>query len=273
MNEIYLSTGAFTGRTNGRDPHLLTRFHRLLDCDGFEFMLMSSFDSVMSELIAEYRAEGIRIPILHARKELGDHLSTPEEAAFRTAKDLFRQNCEVACALGATRLVVHGWGVPDSDSYPEMLYTRIPKLDEIARSYGLQAVIENCVCTHGSPLHHIEELHAAAPDLTFTVDTRCSEFHGELPATMASPLWDSVIRHVHINDYIGGIKDWDARYPIYQPGKGQIDWELFFGGLAAHNYTGSITLEASAMLPDRVDCETLNEGLGYIRTHLKQKTL
>ncbi|MBO5647070.1 MAG: hypothetical protein J6S59_08120, partial [Clostridia bacterium] len=98
MNEIYLSTGAFTGRTNGRDPHLLTRFHRLLDCDGFEFMLMSSFDSVMSELIAEYRAEGIRIPILHARKELGDHLSTPEEAAFRTAKDLFRQNCEVACA-------------------------------------------------------------------------------------------------------------------------------------------------------------------------------
>ena len=271
MNEIFLSTGAFTGRINGRDPHLLTRFHRHLDCDGFEFMLMSNFDPVMSELISEYRAEGIRIPILHARKELGDHLSTPEETFFRKAKDLFRQNCEVACALGATRLVVHGWGVPDSDSYPEMLYARIPALEEIAQGYGLQAVIENCVCSHGSPLHHIEVLHSVAPDLTFTVDTRCSEFHGELPATMKSPLWDSAIRHVHINDYIGGVKDWDARYPIYQPGKGQIDWDLFFAGLAVHNYTGSITLEASAMLPDRVDCETLNAGLGYIRNHLKNK--
>ena len=271
MNEIYLSTGAFTGRANGRDPHLLTRFHHLLACDGFEFMLMSSFDPVMQEIISEYRAEGIRIPILHARKELGDLLSTPEEAAFHAAEDLFRQNCEVACALGASRLVVHGWGVPDSDARPEMLYARIPALDEIAHGYGLQAVIENCVCTHGSPLAHLEALHAAAPGLTFTVDTRCSEFHGELPATVVSPLWDSVIRHVHINDYIGGVKDWDARYPIYQPGKGQIDWDLFFGGLAAHSYTDSITLEASAMLPDRVDCETLNAGLGYIRTHLGNK--
>ncbi|MBR3691791.1 MAG: sugar phosphate isomerase/epimerase [Clostridia bacterium] len=270
MNEIYLSTGAFTGRINNRDPHLLTRFHGELFCDGFEFMLMSSFDPILPEIIGEYRAEGIRIPILHARKELGDLLSTPEEAAFSAAKELFRKNCEVACGLGASRLVVHGWGVPDSDACPEMLYARIPALDEIAGEYGLAAVIENCVCTHGSPLRHLERLHAAAPALTFTVDTRCSEFHGELAATMQSPLWQDAIRHVHINDYIGGVKDWDARYPIYQPGKGQIDWELFFGGLAAHAYTGSITLEASAMLPDRVDCGTLNAGLGYIRTHLEK---
>lgn len=271
QNEILLSTGAFTGRVNGRDPHLLTRFHGSLCCDGFEFMLMDSFEPCMHRLICEYRSEGIRIPVVHARKELGDLLSSPGESAFAAARSLFAQNCEVAAALGAARLVLHGWGIPHSDDCPERLYARIPRLREDAAALGLGLSVENCVCRNRSPLAHITELARRDGDLRFTVDTRCSEFHGELADTLRSPLWASAVDHVHVNDYVGGIKDWDARYPIYQPGEGQIDWTLFFSALAAWGWRGSVTLEASAMLPDAVDCERLNKSLAFIRRHIGQK--
>ncbi len=273
-NEIplYLSTGAFTGRANGRDPHLLTRFFRALDCDGFEWMLMQDHIPAQDELIAEYRGAGVVIPVVHTRKELGDLLSTPGDAALHRAEAMFTEDCGIARRVGARRAVIHGWGLPDSDAvFPRTLF-RIARLAEIARREGVELLAENCVCACGSPLAHLRELAEALPDIGLLVDTRCSEFHAELPATMASPLWEGAVRHVHINDYRGGFKDWEHRYPIYQPWDGQIDWDGFFAALRRHRWRGTVTLEASAMLPDRVDVETLNRSLRRLRERLHSVT-
>ena len=265
--ELYLSTGAFTGRVNNRNPHLLTRFHDRIRCDGFELMLM---DTVDDAALREYLAEGIRIPILHGHKHLGDLLSTPGEAAFGEAMALVRSDCESALTLGAHRLVIHGWGVPDSDRDFPAVRERVLAAVALGRELAVDVTVENCVCAVGSPLAHVTELAEQDPDVSLLVDTRCSEFHRELAETAASPLWRTNIRHVHINDYVGGYKDWDARYPIYQPGQGQIDWNCFFEGLRRADYRGSVTLEAPSMQPDRVDDETLNRGLDFIRAHLKE---
>lgn len=265
-NPIYLSTGTFTGRINGRDPHLLTRLAGKFCCDGFEWMLMSDFMDCIPALAAEYRAAGVVIPILHGRKSLGDALSDPEGEA--EAREIFLRDCEAARAVDARRVVVHPWGVPDSDACMERTLERLGVLCELGAREGVEPVFENCVCREGSPLAHLEEIARRIPNASLLVDTRASEFHRELPATMESGLWQTNVRHVHINDYRGGYKDWDARYPIYQPGEGQIDWRLFFDGLRAQGYGGSITLEAPAMLPDGADCETLSRGLDFIRNGL-----
>ena len=43
MNRILCSTGALIGRPNGRDYRLLEECVRRLECDGFEFMMYSTW--------------------------------------------------------------------------------------------------------------------------------------------------------------------------------------------------------------------------------------
>ena len=102
----------------------------------------------------------------------------------------------------------------------------------------------------------------------FIMDTRCAEFHGEMEGFGRSGLFSSGIRHIHINDYKGGYKDWDAMYPIPQPRKGQIDWDGFFKYIKDSSYDGSFTLEAPSMQEQGVDAKTLNESMRFIRRSL-----
>ena len=128
--------------------------------------------------------------------------------------------------------------------------------------------MENCFCVCESPLAHLEALAGRYPRLGVILDTRPAAFHAELDAVYASPLWQGPVRHLHINDYAGGYKQWDAMNPIPQPGQGRIDWPAFFAALRRNRYAGSITLEAPSMRPEGVDAETLNQGLDFIRKGL-----
>lgn len=268
MEGLYLSTGTFIGRVNGRNWHLLTRYHECFHCDGFEFMIYEVFQPEIKAIVKEYTSEGIPIPVVHSMKTIGDFMSDPN--GFSTAKDMVRFNCETAAALGAKKIVVHCWGKPLSDTYFEMICERIGLLRETADSYGLELLPENSFCIHGSPFAHFESLSRQYREIGFILDTRCAEFHGELELFGNSDLLRAGrIRHIHINDYKGGYKDWDAMYPIPQPGDGQIRWDMFFASLKKASYEGSVTLEAPSMSADGVDSETLNRSLDFIRTSLQ----
>ncbi|MEA4823061.1 MAG: sugar phosphate isomerase/epimerase [Clostridiaceae bacterium] len=268
MNRIYLSTGAFTGRVNGRNWRLAIEYAGKLACDGYELLIFPEFAEKLPEIIREYRAAELTIPVVHAEKHLGDLVSNPEEAAMEEACELLRRNCDAAARLypaGRAKVVAHCWGIPDSDTYFERIAERVGKLMEISDSFSTELLPENSFCVHGSPKAHFETLAARYPQLGFIVDTRCAEFHAELEAFVQSAVFRERVRHIHINDYAGGYKDWNAMYPILQPGKGKIDWETFFKGLKGLPYRHSITLEAPSMLPEGVDCETLNASLRRIR--------
>lgn len=287
MNPVYLSTGAFVGRVNNRNWHFPVQYVDKLECDGFEFMVFNDFVDILPEIIAEYRAAELTIPVVHAQKSLGDFVSTPTDEAFATAREMIARDCDAAAQLypqGRPKVVAHCWGIPDSDTYFERITERIGILAEIAKSCGAELLPENSFCVHGSPLDHFGSLAAVYPYLHFIMDTRCAAFHAELtppregfivegapegiPTFASSSILAERVHHIHINDYAGAYHDWNSMYPIPQPTKGKIDWETFFAALRSIPYAHSITLEAPAMQPDRVDYETLNASIAFIRSHL-----
>ena len=183
LNEIYLSTGAILGRRNGFDFRVLTEHYNAFHCDGFEFMMFrDSYDSYarIPEWLRACRSRGIRIAAFHADKHIGDLLSDPDELSLSAALALFEKNCEYAAAFGADRVIVHCWGVPDSDKNAPMLYERIGLMLEIAAQYSVEMLIEGIFCTQKSPLFHMKKLAVMYDTLGFTLDTRCAQFHREL---------------------------------------------------------------------------------------------
>ena len=264
MKALYLSTGTFTGRINGRNHALLAEHWQKFRCDGFELMVFEELYPLMKELPRMYR--GISIPMLHSDKRIGDLLSGDD--TFAGARDMLLTNAEFALSVGASRMVIHGWGIPDSDKHTERSYDRILEMNRLCREMGVEMLLENCCCVVGSPLKHFEALAGRDETIRFIVDTRPAEFHRELRETLSSPLFSDRVRHMHINDYRGGYKDWSALYPIPQPGDGQIDWGMVFEAL--RGYTGTVTLEAPSMLAQGVDDRTLNRTLEYLRANLTE---
>lgn len=262
-NEVYCSTGAFVGRVNGRNYHLITEYGGKLECDGFELMLFPQWQQNRQTLIDELSGSGLRFPVLHTDKSIGDMLSSPEQKD----EDIFyawEKNCEAAAAVKADRIVFHPWGIPDSDHYLCSIFRRCGRMLDIAQTYGLTAAAENCICTFGSPLGHLERLAEEYPSIGFTIDTRAAQFHRELEAICKSKLLPRV-RHVHISDFHGEYKAWDKMYPVLYPGDGDVDFNTFFAALRSAGYSGGFTLESATMLPDGVNTAQLNIGLRFIR--------
>jgi len=262
---VYLSTGCFTGRPNGRDPHLLSKYHEKLNCDGFELMLYEEFYPKKAEIIREYTSLGINIPIVHFSKRIGDLLSTKGDSAFSEALEQTLEDCDIACSLGAARGVFHPWGIPDSDTHIDMICDRIAEIFEKTKSTGIELLPENCVCTHSSPLKNLNKLLKKAP-CKLTVDTRAAHFHDEVYETLDAFLPDTV-GHFHLIDYVGAPHDWQARRVICQPAdSGFINFEYLLKRVKSSGFNGTLTLESSYMLEDGVACNIFNNSIEFIRS-------
>ena len=78
MNRILCSTGTSIGRPNGRDFRLLSECARRLECDGFEFMMYSTWYDQISELEAFMKDFPAPIPVVHVEKGVGERISRNE---------------------------------------------------------------------------------------------------------------------------------------------------------------------------------------------------
>lgn len=268
MNPIYLSTGAFTGRMNGRDPMLVLKYAESFHCDGFEFMIFPEFVDNINTLLREYRSSGIKFPVLHTEKAIGNLFASEDNAEFEQSIEALKQNLYVAGELNAKKAVVHLWGRSDSDKNKELIYNRTDRLYKEAEPFGIDVLIENIFCVYGDPLSHLEAISERCPKAVFIFDTRPAQFHGQLEKTLKSDIAKK-IRHMHINDYAGGYMEWDKINPIAQPQFGNVDWSRFFLLVKELGYSDSMTLEASAHVANGVDSETLNRSLDFIRNGLK----
>ena len=268
INRIYCSTGAFISGINGRNHRLIAEYGSRLNCDGFELMIYQDWYQRMDTVIYDLRASELAFPVIHADKRTGDLISAANRESSEACFELFKRNCNTAAEVGSEKIVLHIWGVPDSDKHIDRIFEDYRTLMEIADSFDLDMLVENCVCINKDPLTHFSKIIELNPDCGFVIDTRPAAFHGQLTDMFQDGLlWgNGHVRHIHINDYKGGLRDWTSLRPILQPGKGEIDFERFFSNLKAYAYTGSITLEAPSMLPDGVDISTLNTGLDFIRT-------
>lgn len=289
MAEILCSTGALLGKGNNRDYRLLEKLAGQLQCDGYEFMMYSSWYEEW-EALAGYLADlGLHMPVLHADKRIGETISQDgaddmqseengtevHSEAYNTALEKFRINCELARRIGSGSLVLHLWGGMASDQHFEHNLKAYSELRDIADGYGLELLVENVVCNRENPLKHLCQLAEEYSEIGFVWDTKMAAFHQEetlLYRQEYAWLWQQGhIRHYHVNDYGGGYMDWGSTIgrAVLPMGAGHIDFDAFFRHIRHTGYDGSFTVEATAFSEDGfVDVEMLNQCFKRIRQGL-----
>lgn len=266
MCVILCSTGALLGKANHRNYRLLEPLSKQLRCDGFEFMMYSSWYEEAEELVESIQAMQISVPIMHCEKHIGEAVGKGElEEAYRR----FALNCDIAKKIAADKMVVHLWDGITSDAHFANNMTAYRYLREIAEKYGVDVLVENVVCNHENPMKHWCELRNEYPDIHFVFDTKMAAFHGQLEWLYEKEyewLWrEKHICHYHVNDYGGGVMEW-SKLRTLPVGRGNVDFESFFGFIHRIGYQGTFTVEATAIDGDgNIDVEMLNEQFAYIR--------
>ncbi len=273
MNQVLCSTGAIIGRPNGRNHKLIEKFAENLQCDGFEFMMYSTWYDKAEEIVADLNRMSLNFPVMHCDKRIGENIGRDEADDLETALKRFEINCQIANDIKASKLVVHLWNGEISDQRMENNIKAYDDLETIAKKHNIDLMIENVVCNQEDPMKHWCELTEKYPDVHFIFDTKMAAFHNQMNLIYEDDynwLWkDKHVRHLHINDYAGGYMEWDKlkTLPI---GKGNINFEEFFAFIKDKNYSGDYTVEATAFAPDgSVDCDMLNQCFSNIKEYLQ----
>ena len=277
MAEILCSTGALIGKPNNRDYHILQKLADQLQCDGYEFMMYSSWYEEW-EILADYLAGlNLHMPVVHCDKRIGEAISQGEDIAETDSEAMgkFRINCELAQRIGANALVLHLWGGMASDRDFDNHLKAYPILRDTANGYGLDLLVENVVCNRENPMKHLCQLAKEYPEIGFVWDTKMAAFHQEealLYQQEYAWLWQQGhIRHYHVNDYGGGYMDWGSTIgrAVLPIGAGHVDFDAFFRFIQRTEYDRSFTVEATAFDSDGlVNVDMLNQCFERIREGL-----
>lgn len=269
LKGVLCSTGAMITRYNGRDPRLLREFFPQLSADGVELIIYPLWDAVLDEYVAAVKRIsediGMRVPVLHADKRIGELLSLGSDGDIKEAAERFKNNLRIADVFGSELVVLHLWGGEASDHHIEKNISELGGYIREAEKHGVTLTVENVVCGRLTPLVHLNTIMDVYPEALFTVDTKMAEFHRELPATVGCErLWPRV-RHLHVNDYGGGIRDFtDLR--VLHMGEGHVDFEPFIKKVLDIGYSGYATVESTSVRKDgTVDFGKLNSTLEKVR--------
>nr|MCR4588374.1 sugar phosphate isomerase/epimerase [Lachnospiraceae bacterium] len=294
MNKILCSSGAIIGKANNDDYALLKEYAPKLDCDGFELMMSSSWYPILDDVIASVNSYGLNIPVIHSQKSLGealcgmtstfsegrfhDYVMTPDEdkETFIRGTERFRLNLKLAERLGAEKMVLHLWNGTVSDKNIEKNVERFGEWKLLADKAGIELLVENVICNTNSPLENMDLVAKRYPDAAFVYDTKMAEFHDQTMKIFSAEyeyiVREGRIRHLHVNDYGGGYKDW-AHMQVLPIGAGHIDFDGFFKKLGKYGYMDDFTVESTALAKDgTVDFDMLNVCFHKIR-ELKKRFL
>ena len=272
MCKILCSTGALIGRPNSRNYKLLESLSSQLSCDGFEFMMYSTWYEEVEEIKSYLQKLQLFIPVMHCEKHIGESISKGGEEELKEAYRKFEINCDIAKSIGAKKMVIHLWDGLTSDSNFQNNLNAYLYLNDMAEKYCLDLLVENVVCNKENPMKHWYELKEKYSNIHFVFDTKMAAFHGQMDLLYQSEnewLWKNQhICHYHVNDYGGTYMDWKnlRTLPI---GKGKIDFDRFFQFIKEIGYQDTFTVEATAFNQEgAVDIQTLNEQFRYIRERI-----
>lgn len=268
MNKVFCSTGTMIGRPNGRNFKLLNDVCPELDCDGLEFLMYDTWYDKIDEIKEVLPTVSKKIYVFHLEKQIGELISQNrlDEALYK-----MEINCDLAKFLGAKMLVLHLYNGVISDKYIEYNMECYKYLEEIANKYDLVLTVENVVCNQKDPMTHLLSLIEKYPNIKFTFDTKMADFHKQLNLLYEEEykhVWTH-IAHFHVNDYLGGYKDW-TNLRVLHLGNGDIDFDLFFKHVKKMGYKGDFTTEATSFDKDGIIYPNLlNETVSKIREYIK----
>jgi len=264
ISEPLCSTGCFS-----RDPGLssidvITTGMRQLRGTSFEVIFYSTWFGAADEIARKIVATGALTPVLHAEKSIGPAFAG--DADPEVAFERFELNCRFARAIGAHLMVLHLWGLPDSDRRLGRNLAALPRLLDVAESYGLKLSIETLLCAVGTPLDAVVRCRSVDQRAGITLDTAFLAMHDQLGAAITDDrLWPGV-DHVHLKDRADPRSGWGSA-PYVHPGQGKLELRAMINGLHARGYTGTVTLEAPALREDdSPDIARIEESLEWIHS-------
>lgn len=265
---VLCSTGVFSRTPARTDLDAIAEFAPRLEGAGLELLLYQDWREDAEGAAAWLTAQRLRIPVLHVEKAIGAAFAHADPATREGALLALEQNCRLARQLGAEVLVLHLWDLPDSDRYFDRNLEALPRCLDLAGAHGLQLTIETVPCAAADPLTNVQRAIARDGRCGVTLDTEFLAYHGQLEEALASPwLWqDGRVRHIQIKDYDGSMRAVDGRRRYLQSGEGRIDFGYLFEVLHEWEFSGSVSLEASAVAGDgRVDLARIERSLTLLR--------
>lgn len=273
-NKFLCSTGTLVRRANGYN---YTRALRIIGellgegaISGGELMMLTHYYDKFDEVTSAVEASEIPFPVIHCEKGVGTDLSRAAalnaEGDMASANtllcdllDTFRLNCRFGKQIGAKYMVFHLWSGFDSDCNVEYNISKAKLLSDIAQEHGLRLLFETIPCTTHDPISNLSSLLDTFPEAEFIYDTRLSALHGQEIEFLRNERLTSRMRHMHVSDFIGALRDFSALRPIYHPYEGQIDFDSIAAELHRIGYSGMITLESPACAEDETDKAKLLE--------------
>lgn len=247
--KILASTGIVTRDPDQTDHAVILAEAPKLGAAGYELMLHEAWYGHLDEVVEALKGSNLSFPVVHADKAIGAGLGSDNEDDADKALSTLETNCRAAAAIGAQTLVLHLWDAPASDDVIERNLKRLPLCLDTTGAYNLVPAVETIEGNAGTPLANVKLALERDERCRVTLDTEFLAFHGQLEQSIASDwLWSANrVRHVHLKDFDGRLRDpnGDRRYLL--PGEGTLDLQGFLTGLVERGYDGAITLEASAV--------------------------
>lgn len=268
---LLCSTGAISRGPDATNEARVERFGPHLTADGLEVMIYESWYGKLDEIARRFRALGLPMPVTHGEKSIGPDLAAADPAIRDRAFERFDANCRFTAAIGADRIVLHLWGLPDSDARIEHQLADLPALLDCAETHGLMLAVEAIPCVVSNPLSVVRRVMERDSRARVAIDTEFLAMHGQLDAVFeADWLWDvNAVVHVHVKDYNGALVDETGRRRYLHPGHGAIPFDAWFGRLAGTGYDAAISLESPVVGPHgEVSLDVANASVGWLRERI-----
>jgi sugar phosphate isomerase/epimerase len=262
---LVCSTGAFTRFPDRSDHRAILDFGPCFDVEGLELVVFPTWD--LDVVAVDLLSSGLRFPVVHADKTVGSGLGAPTAAEREAGAARLAENVRLAETLGAKLVVVHLWDSPESDADLEPNLETLARCQQAASRAGVEFAVETLPSGHSTPLGNIRKVIDADGRLTVALDTEFLALHGELTIALGSDwLWEhGVIRHMHIKDFDGSLRDANGRRRYLHPGDGKIDFAAVVRTLKRRAFTGTVSLESSAVGPNGdVDVRRIKQSLSLL---------
>ncbi len=234
---------------------------REVDCiknSGFDFIEISSFHCVSSEVLDYINARGMKICSTHSNF-LQTDISSSDEVLRSHSIQVLKGNILTAKRLGADVIVVHpgGWSIDKSilDFKISTVIRSCTEITEFASRNDIKIAIENLppefMCDNiedmQSILGGVRDNISCRDSIGVCLDTGHANLSNILPEFITEFGKDIITMHIHDNEgYMGGsrLKAEDDLHNI--PGLGKIDWENVFNKIHKSGYDNVLVLELNA---------------------------
>lgn len=273
---LLCSTGAISRGPDATAESRVIGYGPRLAADGLEVMIYATWYGRLDEIAGRFRELEGPMPVTHGEKSIGPDLVARDAADRDRAFARFEENCRFTAAIGADRIVLHLWGLPDGDALIDRQLEALPRLLDIADHHAVTLAVEAIPCIVSDPLTVIRRVLDADDRARVAIDSEFLAMHGQLDAVFeAGWLWaSSSVVHVHVKDFDGQLLDETGRRRYLLPGQGTIDFERWFGHLADKGYHDAITLEAPVVDDTgHVDVDAANASLDGLRTRIRNAWL